>query len=132
MTELYDPHNFEKVCVNTVLESLRECGPLLGPRAFHLCFRKTLELSTSFRYLLVTILMEHRDDLVPHLRDLAARLVDDPQAEPLVWGLMQTFLHALLTPVTVRRLVEDPQADADWLAGELAILTRSCFPQTRP
>jgi hypothetical protein len=131
MTELHDPHNFEKVCVNTVLESLREGGPLFGPRTYHLCFRKTQELSTSFRYLLVTILMEHREELVPHLRGLVRTLTDEPERAALLWGLVQTFLHALLTPLTVRRLVEDPGADVDWLAEEMACLTRSCFPMAR-
>ena len=127
MTEIYDPYNFEKVCVNTVLEALREAAPLYGPRAFHLCVRKTREFPTSFRYLLTVILFENRDELLPHLKNLAGSLDDHPDRETLAWALIQCFIHSILTPMTVLRLVEDERASTDWLTQEMQILTRTVF-----
>ena len=66
------------------------------------------------------------------LHGLVRTLTEEPERAGVLWGLVQTFLHALLTPVTVRRLVEDPGADIDWLAEEMACLTRACFPLARP
>jgi hypothetical protein len=114
MTDIYDPHNFEKVCVNTVLEVMRESAPLYGPRAYHLCHSKVHELPTSFRYLLI-------------LRQTASTLCEEPDESRLAWALIQTFLHSLLTPVTVLRLIEDDRATTDWLAEEVDILTRTIF-----
>jgi hypothetical protein len=127
MTDIYDPHNFEKVCVNTVLEVMRESAPLYGPRAYHLCHSKVHELPTSFRYLLIVIFMENRDELIPHLRQTASTLCEEPDESRLAWALIQTFLHSLLTPVTVLRLIEDDRATTDWLAEEVDILTRTIF-----
>lgn len=127
MTEIYDPFNFEKVCVNTVLEALREASPLYGPRAFGLCARKTREFPTSFRYLLMVILFENREELLPHLKSLAGSLDDHPDRETLAWALIQCFIHSILTPMTVRRLVEDDRASTDWLTQEMQILTRMAF-----
>jgi len=127
MADIYDPYNFEKVCVNTVLEVMRESSPLYGPRAFHLCHRKIHEFPTSFRYLLIVIFMENRDELIPHLRQIAATLCGAPDESKLAWSLIQTFLHSLLTPVTVLRLIEDDRATTDWLAEEVDILTRTIF-----
>ncbi len=127
MTDIYDPYNFEKVCVNTVLEAMRESAPLYGPRVYHLCHSKIHELPTSFRYLLIVIFMENREELIPHLRQIATTLCEEPDESRLAWALIQTFLHSLLTPVTVLRLVEDDRATSDWLAEEIDILTRTIF-----
>lgn len=127
MTDIYDPSNFEKVCVNTVLEVVRESTPLRGPRAFYLCHRKTAEFTTSFRYHLLVIFFEHREELLPHLRATARNISADQEENRLVWSLMQTFLHSLLTPITVRRLIEDTRATTDWLAEEIDILNRTIF-----
>lgn len=127
MTDIYDPANFVKVCVNTVLEVLRESTPLQGPRAYHLCHKKTREFTTSFRYHLLVIFFENREELLPHLKSMTASLVDDPNEHRYVWSLMQTFLHSLLTPVTVRRLIDDTRATTDWLAEEMDILNRTIF-----
>ena len=59
MTEDYDPTNFERVCVNTVLEAVRESEPLRSPRAYYLCQSKTAQLTTSFRYHLTVIFFEN-------------------------------------------------------------------------
>ncbi len=40
---------------------------------------------------------------------------------------MQTFLHSLLTPITVRRLIDDSRATTDWLVEEMDILNRMIF-----
>jgi hypothetical protein len=127
MTDIYDPYNFEKVCVNTVMEAMRESEPLYGPRAFHLCHRKTHEFPTSFRYLLIVIFMENRDELLPHLQSAAAALCEDTEHRSLAWGLMQAFLHSLLTPVSVEHLIEDQRATTEWLCEEMDILTRTTF-----
>lgn len=127
MTDIYDPANFTKVCVNTVLEVVRESSPLGGPRSFYLCHRKTAELTTSFRYHLLVIFFEHREELLPHLRDLAGSMAADPEENNLIWALMQTFLHSLLTPITVRRIIEDSRATSEWLAEEINILSRTIF-----
>ena len=127
MTDIYDPANFVKVCVNTVLEVVRESAPLRGPRAYYLCHKKTREFTTSFRYHLLVIFFEHRDELVPHLRMMASNMAQDPDEHRLVWSLMQTFLHSLLTPITVRRLIEDSRATTDWLAAEMDILSSTIF-----
>lgn len=127
MNDIYDPANFVKVCVNTVLEVVRESEPLRGPRAYYLCHRKTHELTTSFRYHLLVIFFENREELLPHLKMMADNMAEDPEEHRLVWSLMQTFLHSLLTPITVRRLVEDSRATTDWLAGEMDILSRTIF-----
>jgi hypothetical protein len=127
MTDIYDPYNYEKVCVNTVMEAMRESAPLYGPRAFHLCHRKTHEFPTSFRYLLIVIFMENRDDLLPHLREVASTICEGKEEARLVWGLIQAFLHSLLTPVTVLRLIEDQRAATEWLCEEMDILTRTTF-----
>jgi hypothetical protein len=129
MNDIYDPANFVKVCVNTVLEVVRESEPLRGPRAYYLCHRKTRELTTSFRYHLLVIFFENREELLPHLKIMADNMAEDPEEHRLVWSLMQTFLHSLLTPITVRRLVEDSRATTDWLAGEMDILSRTIFRQ---
>ena len=127
MTDIYDPANFVKVCVNTVLEVLRESTPVQGPRAYHLCHKKTRELTTSFRYHLLVIFFENREELLPHLKSMTASLVDDPNEYRHVWSLMQTFLHSLLTPITVSRLIDDSRATTDWLAEEMDILNRMIF-----
>lgn len=127
MTEIYDPYNFEKVCLNTILEAVRESEPLLGPRAFSLCFSKTKELPTSFRYLLTVILFENREELLPHLKRTCHSLSDDPERRRLLWGLGQSFIHSLLIPNSVLRLIEDRQASTAWLVEEMRILTQTLF-----
>jgi len=125
MTDIYDPSNFEKVCVNTVLEAVRESNPLGGPRAFYLCQNKTNQLTTSFRYHLTVVFFENREELLSHLRSIARSLASDQEEEELIWSLMQTFVHSLVTPITVRRLIEDPQATTEWIAQEVDILSRT-------
>ena len=125
MTDIYDPTNFEKVCVNTVLEAVRESGPLRSPRAFYLCQSKTTQLTTSFRYHLTVIVFEHREELLSHLQSGARSLAADYEEEELIWSLMQTFVHALVTPLTIRRLIEDSRATNEWLAQEVDILSRT-------
>ncbi len=127
MTDIYDPYNFEKVCVNTVLEVMRESEPLFGPRAYHLCYRKTHEFPTSFRYLLTVIFMENREELLPHLKLVASNMCDVSEEARLAWALIQTFVHSLMMPVTVLRLIEDARATNEWLAEEVGILTRTTF-----
>ena len=128
MTDIYDPANFEKVCVNTVMEALRESAPLAGPRAYYLCHAKTGELTTSFRYHLTVIFFEHHEELLPHLEGAAATLATGPDEGQLLHSLMKTFLASLLVPISVRRLVEDPRATTGWLANEIEILTRTILP----
>ncbi len=125
MTDIYDPANFEKVCVNTVMEALRESAPLKGPRAYYLCHHKTAGLTTSFRYHLVVILFEHREELLTHLERAAGTLATGPDEGQFLFSLMQTFIGSLLVPITTRRLVEDPRATTGWLAREIDILSRS-------
>jgi len=127
MTEIYAPYNFEKVCLNTVLESMRESEPLVGPRAFFLCMSKLHEFPTSFRYLLTVILFENREELLPHLKVSCEVLGDSPDRRRLLWALVQTFIHSLITPNTTKRLIEDEQATTDWLVEEMKILTRTAF-----
>jgi len=128
MTDIYDPANFEKVCVNTVMEALRESAPLAGPRAYYLCHSKTGELTTSFRYHLTVIFFEHHEELMTHLERAAATLATGPDEGQLLHSLMKTFLASLLVPISVRRLVEDPRATTGWLANEIEILTRTILP----
>ena len=125
MTDIYDPNNFEKVCVNTVLESVRESGPLRSPRAFYLCQSKTDQLTTSFRYHLTVIFFEHREELLSNLQSMSRNLASDQEEEELIWSLMQTFVHSLVTPVTLRRLFEDSRATTEWIAQEVDILSRT-------
>ena len=125
MTDIYDPMNFERVCVNTVLESVRESGPLMSPRAFYLCQSKTTQLTTSFRYHLTVIFFEHREELLSHLQSVARSLASDYEEEELIWSLMQTFVHSLVTPITIRRLIEDSRATSEWIAQEVDILSRT-------
>ncbi len=117
--------NFERVCVNTVLESVRESGPLMSPRAFYLCQSKTTQLTTSFRYHLTVIFFEHREELLSHLQSVARSLASDYEEEELIWSLMQTFVHSLVTPITIRRLIEDSRATSEWIAQEVDILSRT-------
>ncbi|MFC1545282.1 hypothetical protein ACFL44_01175 [Gemmatimonadota bacterium] len=125
MTDIYDPTNFEKVCVNTVLEAVRESGPLRSPRAFYLCQSKTAQLTTSFRYHLTVIFFEHREELLSHLKSTSCNLASDSDEEELIWSLMQTFVHSLVTPITLQRLFEDSRATTEWIAQEVDILSRT-------
>ena len=125
MTDIYDPANFEKVCINTAMEAMRESAPLSGPRAYYLCHCKVSELTTSFRYHLTVVFFEHREELLSHLRSIARSLGSDHEEEELIWSLMQTFVHSLVTPITVRRLIDDPQATTEWIAQEVDILSRT-------
>ncbi|MFC1595348.1 hypothetical protein ACFL3X_00340 [Gemmatimonadota bacterium] len=125
MTDIFDPNSFEKVCVNAVLEAVRESGPLRSPRAFYLCQSKTTQLTTSFRYHLTVIFFEHREELLSHLRSMARNLASDQEEEELIWSLMQTFIHSLVTPITIRGLIEDSRATTEWLAQEVDILSRT-------
>jgi hypothetical protein len=125
MTDIYDPSNFEKVCVNTVLEAVRESNPLGGPRAYYLCHSKTAQLTTSFRYHLTVVFFEHREELLADLRSIAGNLGSDREDEELIWSLMQTFVHSLVTPITIRRLIEDPKVTTEWIAKEVDILSRT-------
>ncbi len=125
MTDNYDPTNFEKVCVNTVLEAVRESEPLRSPRAYYLCQSKTAQLTTSFRYHLTVIFFENREELLSHLQSMARNLASDQEEEELIWSLMQTFVHSLVTPVTMSRLIEDSRATTEWLVQEVDILSRT-------
>lgn len=125
MTEDYDPTNFERVCVNTVLEAVRESEPLRSPRAYYLCQSKTAQLTTSFRYHLTVIFFENREELLSHLQSMARNLASDQEEEELIWSLMQTFVHSLVTPVTMSRLIEDSRATTEWLVQEVDILSRT-------
>ena len=51
----------------------------------------------------------------------------DQEENELIWALMQTFVHSLLTPITVRRIIEDSRATTEWLAEEIDILNRTIF-----
>ncbi len=125
MTDNYDPTNFERVCVNTVLEAVRESEPLRSPRAYYLCQSKTAQLTTSFRYHLTVIFFENREELLSHLQSMARNLASDQEEEELIWSLMQTFVHSLVTPVTMSRLIEDSRATTEWLVQEVDILSRT-------
>lgn len=125
MTDIYDPSNFEQVCVNTVLEAVRESTPLGGMRAFYLCHSKTTTLTTSFRYHLTVIFFEHREELLSHLRSVSRSLAADPDEQELIWSLMQTFINSLITPITIRSLIEDPEATSGWISREVDILSRT-------
>ncbi len=125
MTDNYDPTNFERVCVNTVLEAVRESEPLRSPRAYYLCQSKTAQLTTSFRYHLTVIFFENREELLSHLQSMARNLASDQEEEELIWSLMQTFVHSLVTPITIKRLIEDSRATTEWLVQEVDILSRT-------